>query len=76
MLTQKHDPSVRSLHGTVKKSEFEILYEHIDIKHKQRLTVIHTSIFNPYRVCVEDSRLYSVQQILFEGNNKKNWFCV
>jgi len=29
-----------------------------------------------YIVCVEDTRVYSVQHILYEGNNKKNWFCV
>ena len=75
MLTQKHHPSVRSLHGTVKK-KVTLKYEHTDIKHEQRLTVMYTSIFIPYIVSVEDTRVYSVQQILFEGNNKKNWFCV
>jgi len=60
----------------VQSKKVNLKYEHTDIKHEQRMTVIYTSIFIPYSVCVEDTRLYSVQQILFEGNNKKNWFCV
>jgi hypothetical protein len=74
MLTQKHHPSVRSLHGTVKKKVI-LKYEHTHIKHEQRLIIMCTGIFIPYIACVEDTRVYSFQQLLFEGNNK-NWFCV
>jgi hypothetical protein len=58
-----------------KESHFEIWA----YRHKAWAEIdcdVYQYIHSLYSVCVEDTRVYSVQQILFEGNNKKNWFCV